>query len=113
MTDLERIQKILEAAGVNGVVTVNDESDTDVTIYSIDELVEVSVDNRSKLWAVGYWKEIPGSYWDPGDVDYVLVHETHSLIDAVQQAISNLVTIRTQDIGYSIFPIDDMQIDQE
>lgn len=113
MTDLEKIQKILEVAGVNGKVTLNDESDKDVTVYSIDELVEVSVDNRSKLWAVGYWKEIPGSHWEPADVDYVLVHETRSLIDAVQQAISNLVTIRTHDIGYIIYPTDDMQIDQE
>lgn len=111
MTNLEKIQKILEVAGVNGTVTINDATDETVEVYSIDELVEVSYDIASKSWEVGHWQDIPGSYWEPSDVDYVKVFESKSIIKAMQHAIDDLVGLRMIDIGYVIFP-EDESVDQ-
>lgn len=114
MQDIDRIRKIFEVAQVNAEVTENAEaSDEDIKVYSIDGIVELQCDLRSRLWSVGHWVEIPGSYWEPSDVDYVGVHESKSLVDAVQHAISDLVTLRTHDVGYVIFPDPDLQIDEE
>lgn len=102
MERIDQISKILEVSNVASKVTVN--IDEDCELYSIDELVEIAYFPESKLWEVGYWLPIPGSYWEPDDVDYIKVHETTNVVDAVKYAITSLLDLKLADIGYAIFP---------
>lgn len=104
MNTLEKIQKILEVAGVNAEVVQSSESDNTQEIYEIDGMVMVShFPGESPEWEAGYLERIPGTRWEPEDVDYVSVYKGSSFITAVTEAISTLIQLKLNDVHEAIY----------
>lgn len=102
MENLDRIKTIIRYSGIAADVKMIDDAETE--LYEIDGC-ELTFDDSTKIWEVGYWQQVSGGHWEPDDVDYIKCGESPSLVNAMKIVLECLIDNRLTDVGYEIYPM--------
>lgn len=109
---LENLSKKFEVAGQSVTITKEEENffiiDETISLYYDEYEYEYKRKNLTRFgWIVGYDKHIPGSYWQPDDVDFIEDSHYTSLNPAIARVCALLIEWKLNQYDESQLSIED------